>query len=177
MPEPPEHPVFHDGADQLVMLIALLDAFPGQRDGVLVPIHPKARGPWAEVLYRRGVRVHPELMEELPVSAGDHPEAAWLNPSAWVPRSEFAQQQAPTASSSEQHREQMCQMLQALDPKLAARIDAMTDDERRAARAAQAPLVPEAIEQLQQLGRQFWHMQQANSKDGGDTLREETSNG
>lgn len=154
-PEPVEHPIFREGTDQLVMLIALLDAMPTQMEGVLVPIHPKIRKPWAEELLRRGVRVHPELMEKLPVSGGDHPEAAWMNPSSWVKREDYIARQVEDGPGTEQQREQFLQMLQAIDPGRAARIEAMTPEERSAEAAAMSPHMPEVLERLHAAGEAF----------------------
>jgi len=154
-----DHPIFNDDAEQLAMLIGVLDAFPGHRDGVLVPIHPKARGPWAEALLKRGVRVHPELMEELPV-AGDHPEAAWMNPPRWVKREKYVEEQDAAASTPEQQMAVMQQLLQALKPDLAKQIESMTPEQREQARQEQAAQFPVYLAQLQELGAQFIQTQQ-----------------
>ncbi|WP_280393377.1 hypothetical protein [Nocardia wallacei] len=159
--EPVEHPIFREGADQLVMLIALLDAMPTQMDGVMVPIHPKIRKPWAEELLARGVRVHPELMEKLPATGGDHPEAAWMNPTAWVNRSEYTARQTEHGPGTAQQVEQLRQMLQAIDPDRAARIDAMTPEERKAEAATMAPHMPETIQRLHAAGEEFIRQQAA----------------
>ncbi|MFI2561509.1 phage gene 29 protein family protein [Nocardia farcinica] len=148
MSDPIEHPIFREGGDQEEMLTALLDAFPGQPGApdVMVPIHPRIRPAWAKALLARGVRVHPELMDELPVVSTDHPEAGWLQPMAWVSRAKYAEQQsAAPASTPEQQKAQMEQMLQALDPHLAEKIAAMSDAERRAEMAAMAAKIPHHI--------------------------------
>ncbi|WP_029899519.1 hypothetical protein [Nocardia brasiliensis] len=140
-----EHPIFRDGGDQLTMLMALLDAFPGQAGNpdVLVPIHPRVRQAWAQALINRGVVVVPDLMTEMPVGTGEHPEAAaWLQPQQWVKREEYEQQaaaraEAAPASTPEQQYTQAEQMLRAVKPSLADQIAAMTDPEQRAAMAAQ----------------------------------------
>jgi hypothetical protein len=137
------------------MLELLLDAFPGQMDGVQVPIHPKARRPWAASLVARGVRVHPELMEQFPVP-GSHPEAGWLNPHKWVGREEYDEY---AASRSEGTHEQMQAMLQAIDPAMAQRISHMTDAEKAAAREQQAPQMQAVFERMQEVGRQHWEAQ------------------
>lgn len=159
MSEAEQHPIFNENSSQLAMLIGVLDAFPGHRDGVQVPIHPKAREPWAKALLARGVRVHPELMEQLPV-AGDHPEAAWMNPQKWVPKAEYAETQEAAASTPEQHREQMRQMLYALNPAELARIEQMSPEEREQERERLAQQLPNAIAHMHEIGRQFIEKQQ-----------------
>ncbi|MFI6215627.1 hypothetical protein ACIBCD_26850 [Nocardia brasiliensis] len=138
-----EHPIFRDGGDQLTMLMALLDAFPGQAGNpdVLVPIHPRVRQAWAQALINRGIVVVPELMTELPVGTGEHPEAGWLQPQQWVKRAEYEQQLAAQAevappSTPDQQYAQAEQMLRAVKPALADQIAAMSDPEQRAAMAA-----------------------------------------
>lgn len=144
MPEPlPEHPVFRPDGDQLTMLSALLDCFPGQAGNpdVLVPIHPRVRQAWAQTLIKRGIVVVPELMQELPVDTGAHPEAAWLQPQRWVSRAEYAeqvaaQQAAAPASTPEQQTEQAKAMLRAVKPSLLDQIEAMKDPAQREQMAA-----------------------------------------
>ncbi|MFR9767047.1 hypothetical protein [Nocardia sp. SC052] len=143
-----DHPTFRDDADQEAMLTALLDAFPGQSGNpdVLVPIHPSVRQAWARTLIRRGVVVVPELMKELPVPTGEHPEAGWLQPMEWMSREKYEEHRAAQAAEAEQaaaptdpdeQREQQArQMLAAVKPSLLAQIDALTDPEQRAAMAA-----------------------------------------
>lgn len=141
----PEEP-FGENASQVEMLTMILDAFPGQRDGVMVPIHPKARRPWAESLIKRGVRVHPELMEEFP-TPGNHPEAGWMNPSKWVPRKQFEEyeQARPTNAQAEQ---QLKNLLNAVDPQLLKRIEDMSDVEKREEMARQAPHIGDMLTRL-----------------------------
>lgn len=144
--------IFGEDASQLDMLVQLLDAFPGQNEHVIVPIPPKARLPWAKALLKRGVRVHPELMEELP-APNDRPDAgSWMTPHTWVSREEYEKQTRPTP---EQQQEQMSAMLTALDPQMAERIAAMSDAEKRAEMAEQATKIPAVIEGLAQLREQF----------------------
>lgn len=146
--------LFGADADQVDMLMLLLDCFPGQKDGVQVPIHPKARRPWAESLIARGVRVHPELMEKFPIP-GDHPEAGWLNPHRWVTKDDFEQYKAsrPSADDAEQ---QMRMMLQAINPAMAQRISRMTDTEKKAEAQQQAPDMQAIFARMQDIGRQHW---------------------
>lgn len=141
--ELPPHQIFRADGDQLEMLTAILDAFPGQAGNpdVVVPIHPRVRGEWAKVLIRRGVVVVPELMRELPMPTGDHPEAGWLQPMEWVGRAEYAERSAaraaaPSGSSAEQQVEQAKAMLRAVKPDLLDQIEALKDPEQRAAMAA-----------------------------------------
>ncbi|WP_280186041.1 MULTISPECIES: phage gene 29 protein family protein [Nocardia] len=138
--------LFGENATQVDMLTMMLDAFPGQRDGVMVPIHPKARRPWAEKLVKRGVRVHPELMEEFP-TPGDHPEAGWMNPSKWVPAEEFKkyEEARPTNAQAEQ---QLKNLLNVIDPNLASKIAAMSDVEKREEMAKQAPHIGDMLTRL-----------------------------
>lgn len=146
----PEHPIFHDGADQLVMLTNLLDSFPGQKGNpdVRVPIHPRVREAWAKELIKRGVVVLPELMKELPVPAGDHPEAGWLQPMRWIKKADWerlAEQEASPETAGRQ-QEQARQMLAAIDPDLEAKIAAMSDPEKRAEMARMATEVPRHLD-------------------------------
>ncbi|WP_228002133.1 phage gene 29 protein family protein [Nocardia australiensis] len=145
--------LFGPNATQVDMLMQLLDAFPGQRDGISVPIHPKARRPWAEALVKRGVRVHPELMESFPIP-GDHPEAGWMNPSKWVPKAEY-EKHATTRPSSEQSAQQMKSLLGAIDPAALKRIEGMSDAERHEEAARQAPMVPDMLARLNELRAQL----------------------
>ncbi|MGY2036625.1 hypothetical protein ACW9HF_15190 [Nocardia gipuzkoensis] len=141
-----QHPIFHDDADQLTMLTALLDSFPGQagNPNVVVPIHPRVREVWAKKLMLRGIVVVPSLMQELPVPTGEHPEAGWLQPMQWMKRREYEEQRAaqaeepaaPTPERQEQREQQARQMLRVVKPSLLAQIDALTDPEQRAAMAA-----------------------------------------
>lgn len=163
MTEEPQHPIFNENSSQLAMLIGVLDSFPGHRDGVQVGIHPKAREPWARQLLARGVRVHPELMEQLPV-AGEHPEAAWMNPSQWVARAKYPEAQEAAASTPEQQAEQMRMMLNALNPGELARIERMTPEEREQERERLAQQLPTAIAHMHGVGRQFIEQQQKAAK-------------
>lgn len=146
--------LFGPDASQVDMLMLLLDCFPGQKDGVQVPIHPKSRRPWAEALIARGVRVHPEAMEKFPIP-GDHPEAGWLNPHRWVSKAEYEKYAAtrPAAGDTEQ---QMMAMLQAINPTMAQRISGMTEEEKRAEKSKQEPDMQELFERMQQIGREHW---------------------
>lgn len=152
-----EHPIFRDDGDQLTMLTALLDAFPGQagNPSVVVPIHPRAREAWAKTLIKRGIVVVPQLMEELPVATGAHPEAAWLQPMRWMKRADYEAQQADTAEASPGQREQARQMLAALDPDLEAKIAAMSDPEKRQAMADMATKIPEHLDRARQAQAQL----------------------
>lgn len=146
-----DHPIFRDDGDQLTMLTALLDSFPGQSGNpdVVVPIHPRVRMDWAKQLIKRGVVVVPELMQELPVATGEHPEAAWLQPMEWVKKADYQAKQAATPQSTpEQQTGQMRQMLAALDPDLEAKIAAMSDPEKRQAMADMATKIPVHFDRL-----------------------------
>lgn len=143
--------LFGENATQVDMLMQLLDTFPGQRDGIRVPIHPKSRRPWAEDLVKRGVRVHPELMEAFPIP-GDHPEAGWMNPSKWVPKAEYDKHARPTPEQSEK---QMATALGAINPALLERIQGMSSAEKREEAARQAPLVPDMLARLNELRAQI----------------------
>lgn len=170
MPEAPEpasvppHPIFREGGDQLTMLMTILDAMPTQLDGVMTGIFPSVRKKWAEQLMRRGVVVDVAQMRELPAAGGEHPEAAWLNPTSWLPLAEYAKRQASGSPDTAAHTEQMRAMLEAIDPDRAARIDAMSPEEKAAEAARLAPEVPQGIERLHALGRQFIEQQQAARK-------------
>lgn len=153
--------LFGENATQVDMLATLLDAFPGQRDGVMVPIHPKARKPWAEMLIKRGVRVYPELMEEFP-TPGDHPEAGWMNPHKWVPKKEFEryEQARPT---NEQADQQLKNMARIVDPQMLARIEAMSDVEKREELARQAPHIEDMLSRLNQAREQLDKQQRSDN--------------
>ncbi|MFE2998659.1 hypothetical protein ACFXG4_27110 [Nocardia sp. NPDC059246] len=146
---------FGDNASQLDMLFAILDSFPGNNlKGVgaqNVPVQPKARRPWAERLLRRGVRVHPELMEEFPIGAAG---GGWMAQPNWVNREEYEKHVTEQLSPAEQvidFRERM----RAADPETAARFEAMTADERRQAMDAQIQHLTDAVGQLQEIREQL----------------------
>ncbi|MBF6368432.1 hypothetical protein IU469_22300 [Nocardia puris] len=148
------HPLFHDDADQLEMIAAILDTFPGQAGNpeLQVPIHPQVRRAWAAQMIRRGIVLVPALMEELPVAVGGHPEAGWLQPHQWLKRAQYERAQAAAAESGstpEQQKRQAEDMLRAIQPSLADRIAALTDPEQRAAMAAELEQkIPEAIDRV-----------------------------
>lgn len=154
--------LFGPGATQVDMLAMVLDAFPGHRDGVMVPIHVKVRRGWAEQLIRRGVRIDPELMEEFPVP-GDHPEAGPLNPTRWVKRPEFDEyaKNRPTAAQAEQ---QLRNLLRVIDPGRLSHIDAMSDPEKREALAKQAPQIGDLVQELRQASALIAEQQAAAEK-------------
>ncbi|WP_029932507.1 hypothetical protein [Nocardia otitidiscaviarum] len=144
-----EHPIFNDRAEQLTMLTALLDSFPGQEGApdVRVPIHPRVRQAWAKELIKRGVVVVPDLMKQLPVPTGDHPEAGWLQPMEWVKREDYEARRAQTPpSSEEQQTGQMRQMLAVLDPDLEQKIRDMSDPEKREEMARMATQIPKHLD-------------------------------
>lgn len=145
--------LFGAGATQAQMLAQLLDAFPGQRDGVLVPIHPKARLPWAEALIARGVRVHPELMEQFPIP-GERPEAGFLNPHKWVGPEEY-EQYAQSRPDPEQANNHLQQLLHAIDPSALNRIQSMTETERHEAFVQQSGQLPGLLEKITEY-RKAW---------------------
>ena len=138
--------LFGEGASQIDMIAQCLDAFPGQRDGVTVPIHPKSRRPWAERLYARGLRVHPELMEEFPIP-GDHPEAGWMNPTKWRPKEEF-EEYAATRPTNEQAEQQLKNLLNVVDPNMLRHIEGMSDVQKREELARQAPHMGDMLARL-----------------------------
>lgn len=165
-----EHPIFHEGADQLTMVTAILDSFPGQRGNpdVVVPIHPQVREDWAKEVIARGVVIVPSLMQKLPVPTGDHPEAGWLQPVVWMNRADYqafraAQAESASAAPAEQvgvtsqQEAQMKDALRAIKPSLLNQIESMSDPDARAAMAARlAPDIPRhfdavnaAIEQIE----------------------------
>jgi hypothetical protein len=146
--------LFGENATQADMLMLLLDSFPGQMEGVNVGIHPKARRPWAEALLKRGVRVHPELMEEFPIP-GDHPEAGFLNPNKWVSREEYAKYAAgrPDAETTEG---QLRSLLETINPGLAKKISSMTPEEKAAARVEQEPQMQDLFNRMHELGKQLF---------------------
>ncbi|MBF6301161.1 hypothetical protein IU459_26985 [Nocardia amamiensis] len=167
------HPIFHDDGDQLTMLTALLDAFPGQagNPNVLVPIHPRVRQAWAQTLIERGVVVVPELMRELPLETGEHPEAGWMAPRVWVKREEYAQQRAAQAaeappSTPEQQQEQARQMLRAVKPSLLDQIDALKDPQQRAAMAAR--LEKDIPAHIDAVNAALEQIERARAKEGND---------
>lgn len=163
-PAIPPHPIFREGGDQLTMLMTILDAMPTQLDGVMTGVFPSVRKKWAEQLIRRGVVVDVTRMQELPAAGGDHPEAGWLNPTSWLPVAEYAKRQAAGSPDTVAHTEQMRAMLEAIDPDRAARIGAMSPEEKAAEAARLAPEIPQEIERLHALGRQFIEQQQAARK-------------
>lgn len=145
---------FGDHASQLDMLTAILDAFPATNlkgsGAQKVPIQPKARRPWAEQLYRRGVRVDPALMEEFPIPTG----SGFLASTNWVDREAYDKHVAQ-APSPAQTVADFRELLKALDPDLAARIESMGPDERRAAMAEHAQQLAAAGERVAEIREQI----------------------
>ncbi|WP_227979991.1 phage gene 29 protein family protein [Nocardia spumae] len=144
--------LFGEGASQADMLMLILDSLPGQRDDIKVPIHPKSRRPWAEALIKRGVRIHPELMEEFPIP-GDHPEAGFMNPNRWVSPAEYEKYAAsrPDDGTAET---QLMGLLEAVNPGLAKKISSMTPEERAAAKVEQKPQMQEIFERMHEFSRE-----------------------
>ncbi len=144
--------LFGENATQADMLMMLLDSFPGQRDDIKVPIHPKSRRPWAEALLKRGVRVHPELMEELPIP-GDHPEAGFMNPNKWVSPEEY-RKYAATRPDNQTAEEQLRGLLEIVNPGLSKRIQSMTPEEKEAAKVDQATQAQDLFERMHRISRE-----------------------
>lgn len=156
-----DHPIFRDDADQLTMISAVLDAFPGQAGSpdVQVPIHPRVRQAWAKALIQRGLVLVPELMQELPVATGAHPEAGYLQPMEWVKRADYeahaAQATAAPASTPEQQKRQAEDILRVVKPGMAEQIAAMSDPEKRAEMARMAEQIPQHMNNLRMAQEQI----------------------
>ncbi|MEV0367502.1 hypothetical protein [Nocardia fusca] len=161
-----EHPIFRDDADQLTMISAVLDAFPGQAGSpdIQVPIHPRVRQAWAKALIQRGLVLVPDLMQELPVADGSHPEAGYLQPMTWMKREDYEAQAAQATAApadpnapdpAEQQKRQAEDILRAVKPSLADQIAAMSDPEKRAAMAAMAEQIPQHMNNLRMAQEQI----------------------
>lgn len=146
---------FPPNASQVDMLAIILDAMPAshvkQLAAPVVPIQPKMRRPWAEQLVRRGVRVHVEEMEELPVPSTVQGGMSWLTPSKWLPREEYEKHVAEMARPAADQIAEFRERVRAFDPQLVERMEAMTDDERRAAMEQQLQHLAQAAEYVERI--------------------------
>lgn len=144
--------LFGENASQADMLMLLLDSLPGgQQVDIKVPIHPKARRPWAEALLKRGVRVHPELMEQFPIP-GDHPEAGFMNPHRWVSAEEY-EKYAESRPDDKTAETQLHELLQTINPGLAKQIRSMTPEEKTAAAVDQQAQAQDLFQRMQGFAR------------------------
>lgn len=146
--------LFGHNASQADMLMLLLDSLPGgQQADIKVPIHPKARRPWAEALLKRGVRVHPELMEQFPIP-GDHPEAGFMNPHKWVSAAEY-EKYAEGRPDNETAETQLHELLQTINPGLSKRIRSMTPEEKAEAKVDQEAQAQDLFQRMFELSRKM----------------------
>jgi hypothetical protein len=131
-----------------------LSSFPApNQDMGDVAIHPMVRPEKSQRLWDLGFRHHPDLQTKWFI-AGDHPEAGYLNVPTLVDEAAHAEYQAAHAdpeAETEKWRATAEAMLGKLDPKLVARINSMTEEEKAAAREVQREQVPAAIERLVKL--------------------------
>lgn len=121
-----------------------------------VPVHPTVRPSFSQLLCDLGFRHDPALQRKWLIP-GDHPEAGWLNTPRVVDRVEYDEWLAANAdpdAATEKWRATAEALLGELDPKLAHRIDTMTQEERAAAAAEQRQTLPAALARLADLAEQ-----------------------
>lgn len=123
-----------------------------------VPIHPTVRPGMSQMLWDLGYRHHADLQTKW-LLPGDHPEAGYLNVPVLVDAEEYQQYMAAHADpdvENEQWRDTAAQLLGKLDPKLLARIENMTPEQKAAAASLMAKdQVPAAFERLANLKNQI----------------------
>jgi hypothetical protein len=123
-----------------------------------VPIHPTARPGLSELLSSLGFEHNPEKQTKWFIP-GDHPEAGYLNIPKLVDAAEhqrYMAEHADPEAENEQWRETAEALLGKLDPKLLARIEAMTPEQKAAAASVMAKdHVPAAFERLADLKKQM----------------------
>ncbi|AYR03177.1 hypothetical protein SEA_OCTOBIEN14_29 [Gordonia phage Octobien14] len=104
---------------------------------------PTALVPYqAELLYKMGVRFHPELAEVVKVSDAD-------GVSQWVSKAEA--EALAEAESERLGSDEALGLLAKISPDRAAEIESMSDEERAAQADAMAPDLAEALNELARL--------------------------
>lgn len=135
-PSPPAPPEWAGEARQIELLTRALAHMPHPGNAQIdVPIPAGSRKPFAELAYRKGVRIFPELAVVETIAVGEH-------------------QMGPYAASATMPIDiaTAWKMLQAKDPELYARIKAATTEEEKLALAAEiAPGAKSGIQQIMAL--------------------------
>ena len=138
--------------EQEIQAIAdVLDAFPMQRgapDGFEVGVPPESRLPWAARLHKRGVRVHPDLAEEVSIP-GNQPGMGRFNPRRWVPKDQAPESDAPPPDDS--MREAAAALLEMANPAMAEKIRKLRPDEEAEFMRELEAQVPDALANLKQV--------------------------
>lgn len=131
-----------------------LGSFPGpNREMGEVPLHPMVRPALSQRLYDFGFRWHEELQTTWLVP-GPHPEAGYLNTPVVVDRQaydEYLAAHADPSANAEKWQAAAETMLAQLDPKLAARIAAMSPEEKAVALEERRRQLPTAFDRLAEL--------------------------
>lgn len=126
-----------------------------------VPVSPPVPEDLSERLHAFGFRHHPEE-QTLFLLPGEHPEGGFLNVPKVVSRKEYEEYwaaRADTDTAAATWTDTARSLLGDLNPKLLARIDAMTDEEKFAAAEVQREQMPAAFRRLEEIAKQ--------SKEGG----------
>ena len=135
---------------QIQLLMDVLDSFPMQKgapEGFEVGIPPESKEPWAVKLYKRGVRVDPDLAEEVAVP-GNQPGMGRFNPKKWVPKDE-APAEVPVEQDS--MREAAAALLEMTNPAMAAKIRDLAPEDVPEFLQELESQVPDAVANLQQV--------------------------
>lgn len=130
-----------------------------------VPISPPVPVDLSERLWDFGFRHHPDLQTQWYIP-GDHPEGGFLNVPKVVGREEYEQYRAEHADPDgevDKWTDTARSLLGELDPKLLARIDAMTDEQKAAAAEVHRKNLPPAFQRLAELH------EDAEKPDGGES--------
>ena len=141
--------------EQEIQAIAdVLDAFPMQRgapDGFEVGVPPESRLPWAARLHKRGVRVHPDLAEEVSIP-GNQPGMGRFNPRKWVPKDQVPEPE--TTAPDDSMREAAAALLEMTNPAMAEKIRKLRPDEQAEFMRELEAQVPDALANLKQVRNQ-----------------------
>lgn len=145
---------FDDNGSQVDMLAAVLDHFPVK--GMPVSIQEPYRKSWAEQLVKRGVRIHPELMEEFPPVDAPLPGLRGVaQPGKWLTRGEYEKASNATAKTQiETFKDKM----RELAPEEVARIEAMSPEQRRVIMQGQVKTLEAVSGQIAELMAQIEEM-------------------
>lgn len=136
---------FDDKTPQVDMLAAVLDNFPVK--GMPASIHEPYRKPWAEQLIKRGVRIHPELMEEFPPMADPLPGLRGAaQPNKWLTREEYE-----AATEPKRQIEKFQETMRELAPEEVKRIEEMSPEQKRLIMQAQVDRLEEVARQIADL--------------------------
>lgn len=159
-----------DRAAQIAAIAERLDAIPtvGPHKGRRYAIQPKQRAVFAEELYDKGLRVHPDEQTVFPIPGTQRGAMPYTNLPDWVDAAAYAEYCAANPGAAAlvagQDKPSVTQLetaLKAVDPELHARLATMTPQERDTARADYAAKVPAALKRLAEIADRNHKLQQA----------------